>query len=423
MRRRVNWLVLAVTALVVVAYVLPLSLLVRRQAMERAQIAAEQRAQSAAGALAVAVAAANGTVDRTVAAAALVSDVAFILPDGIRIGVPDPPASLVSEVAEGSTASYTAEDGTWSIGLPIATPAGVVSVVSRATLEEMTAGVGRATLLLVALALALVVGSVLLADRLGRSLVRPVTALAETAHRLGEGDLTVRAQVDGPPEVKAVAQALNGLASRLDDIIEGERQALADLSHRLRTPLTALRLEAERLSTGTASERLLQQVDRTERAVDQLIREVGNRDRTEGRRGRTDLVDVVRRRLDFWSVLAEDQNRTVTAHLHHDPLIVPASESELAAVVDALIENIFTHTPPGTGFEVTVREEAAAPLLVVSDAGPGFGSGDPVERGRSGAGSTGLGLDIARSLAERLGGGIETHEGPGGGALVMVRLG
>ncbi|MGA7270693.1 MAG: HAMP domain-containing sensor histidine kinase, partial [Acidimicrobiia bacterium] len=258
---------------------------------------------------------------------------------------------------------------------------------------------------------------------LGRSLVRPVTALAETAHRLGEGDLTVRAQVDGPPEVKAVAQALNGLASRLDDIIEGERQALADLSHRLRTPLTALRLEAERLSTGTASERLLQQVDRTERAVDQLIREVGNRDRTEGRRGRTDLVDVVRRRLDFWSVLAEDQNRTVTAHLHHDPLIVPASESELAAVVDALIENIFTHTPPGTGFEVTVREEAAAPLLVVSDAGPGFGSGDPVERGRSAAGSTGLGLDIARSLAERLGGGIETHEGPGGGALVMVRLG
>lgn len=423
MRRRVNWLVLAVTALVVVAYLVPLSLLVRRQAMERAQIAAEKRAQSAAAALAVAVAAANGSVDPTVAAAALVSDVAFILPDGTRVGLLDPPERLVSEVARGSTASDTAEDGTWSIGLPVATPAGVVSVISRATNQEMTAGVGRATLLLATLALALVVGSVLLADRLGRALVRPVTALAETAHRLGDGDLTVRARVEGPPEVKAVARALNDLATRLDDIIDGERQALADLSHRLRTPLTALRLEAERLSTGTAGERLLEQVDRTERAVDQLIREVGNRDRNDGGRGRTDLVDVVRRRLDFWSVLAEDQNRTVTAHLHHHPLIVPASEAELAAVVDALIENIFTHTPVGTGFEVTVRQDGAAPVLVVSDAGPGFGEGDPVGRGRSGVGSTGLGLDIARGLAERLGGGIETDQGPGGGALVMVRLG
>ncbi len=423
MRRRVNWLVLAVTGLVVVAYVVPLSLLVRRQATERAQIAAEQRAQSAAAALAVAVAAANGTVDRTVAGAALVADVAFVLPDGTHVGALTPPAGLVAEVAGGATAADTGADGTWSIGLPVATPSGVVAVVSRATADEMLVGVGRATMLLVALALALVAGSVLLADRLGRSLVRPVTALAETAHRLGEGDLTARAKVDGPPEVRSVAQALNTLATRLDDIIAGERQALADLSHRLRTPLTALRLEAERLSPGAGSERLLEQVDRTERAVDQLIREVGNRDRGTGGRGRADVVDVVRRRIDFWSILAEDQGRTVTSHLDGGPIAIAASEAELAAVTDALIENIFTHTPPGTDFDVTLRREAGAPVLLISDRGPGFGAADPVSRGRSGAGSTGLGLDITRSLAERLGGGVETLEGPGGGALVIVRLG
>ena len=134
--------------------------------------------------------------------------------------------------------------------------------------------------------------------------MRPVGDLAAVANRLGEGDLTARARGDGPPELAAVASALNGLAGRLGDLIKAERESLADLSHRLRTPLTSLRLQSEGLNDLDERELLTQAVDRMQEAVDGMIVEV--------RRGKdapsaVDLSQVVSKRMEFWRVLAEEQ--------------------------------------------------------------------------------------------------------------------
>ena len=102
---------------------------------------------------------------------------------------------------------------------------------------------------------------------------------------------------------------------------------------------------------------------------------------------------------------------------------MPVPRSDLAAAADALIGNIFKHTAEGTGFAVTLHRGEGAVLVLVADAGPGIADPDAaLRRGSSGAGSTGLGLDIARRVAESTGGGLKIGTSALGGAQVQMRL-
>ena len=95
------------------------------------------------------------------------------------------------------------------------------------------------------LGLGLLAVSLLVADLLARRLTRPLSEVAAVSHRLAHGDLDARAGVDGPPEVRQVSAGLNLLAGRITELLAQERATVADISHRLRTPLTALRIDVE----------------------------------------------------------------------------------------------------------------------------------------------------------------------------------
>jgi signal transduction histidine kinase len=126
-------------------------------------------------------------------------------------------------------------------------------------------------------------------------------------------------------------------------------------------------------------------------------------------------------RMAFWTVLAEDQQRAVETALDPGPLPVAVSAEDLAAAVDALLGNVFAHTDEGVAFSVTLRARPDGAELVVEDHGTGF---EPAaeRRGVSGAGSTGLGLDIARRTAESSGGSLRIERTPRHRTRVTVVL-
>ena len=127
-------------------------------------------------------------------------------------------------------------------------------------------------------------------------------------------------------------------------------------------------------------------------------------------------------RVAFWSVLAEDTGRTVTLDLAAGPLPVGVPADELAAAVDALLGNVFAHTPDGTGFTVRLTRRRRPARCWPSPTGPGIPAG-LIARGARRAGSTGLGLDIARRAAQASGGRLDLGAGAAGGAVVTLRFG
>lgn len=424
MRRQLALVSLAVTSLVVIAFTVPLGLLVQRQAEGRAQVEAERRAQTtqAVVALALADAAQPPAAGELVAeVGGLPPGVGLVLPDGTTAGEAGADSEVVERARQGETSSRFTAEG-WEVALPVITSWGPVVVRAVAPWEELRRGVAEAWTLLGLLGVAMIGGAVLVADRLGSTLTRPVSQLAEAARRLGSGDLETRVSPEGPPELREVAHRFNWLAERLDALLAAERERVADISHRLRTPLTALRLQAEGLSDAAAGQALMAHIDRLHAEIDQVITSVR---RGGGRREvGCDLAEVVRHRAAFWAVLAEEQSREVEVVVAEEPLEVAVAAEDLAAVVDALIENVFAHTPSGTPFRVEATREGGRVVLRVEDRGPGFPAGaDPVARGSSPGGSTGLGLDIARRLAQRSGGGLHVDDRPGGGAVIELRFG
>jgi signal transduction histidine kinase len=219
-----------------------------------------------------------------------------------------------------------------------------------------------------------------------------------------------------------VGEAFNVLAHRLVGLLNAERESVADLSHRLRTPLTALRLQAETLRDRDEAAALSADIDRVGKAVDRMIEEA-RRPAESGVRSTADLAAVVRHRARYWKVLADEQGRRTDVDTPESAQWVGIGSDELGAVIDTLIENVFAHTAPGVGYRIGVEPVDGGVELVIEDDGAGFPDTAVVRRGASAAGSTGLGLDIARRAAQRTGGDLVVTNRPEGGARVSVRFG
>jgi signal transduction histidine kinase len=168
---------------------------------------------------------------------------------------------------------------------------------------------------------------------------------------------------------------------------------------------------------------LLSDLDALERTVDEVIR-TARRPTRQGPGEACDAVAVVAERTAFWLPLAEDTDRAMTVELASGELPVRVSAEDLGACMDILLENVFAHTPDGAALAIRLsRRAAGGAWLVVADDGLGFPSADPTERGHSSGGSTGLGLDIARRIAESSGGTLTIGRSASGGGSVTVGLG
>lgn len=419
MRRQLIIGAAAVTITVLVAFVVPLGVAVRVLAANRPLNAAQQTAQSVATVFALTDD--EQVVTNAVAAAQAQSPAALTVyrADGATLGADIPRGPEVDRAFGG--ASFAADiGGDRHLFVPAIRAEGAVAVV-RAVVprEALDHGVARSWFLLGVLALGLLALAVVIADRLGRSVVVPARDLADTARRVAGGDLAARASPTGPPEVAAVGGALNALAARISDLLAAEREMVADLSHRLRTPLTALRLDAEAVADRGDRERLRDDVDAIEATVTELIREA-REPSSSPVDGSVDLVPVVRERAAYWGALADDQHRHWTLSVETDAAPVRLRSQEAEALLDVLLDNIFTHTPEGTPYWIRLQRDR----LIVEDAGLGFPDSSVVTtRGRSAAGSTGLGLDIARQTAQRAGGDLTVAPREPQGVRVEILLG
>ena len=425
---------LAVTAMVVVAFAVPLGLVVKEMARDRALSNAERRAAAIGPTLSI-------TTDRDKLTRALAAAhdgpgrrMALHIPavgghEPLDIGPGRASARNVWATRELGRASIGTVDGGSVLLQPTALGSGEIAVIEVFVPQaEMTKGVWRAWLVLGGVGAALIVGSVAVADRLGVRMVKPARRLARAAHELGEGRLGARVPEDGPAELRLAAAAFNSMADQVVQLLANERELAADLSHRLRTPLTVLRLNAASLGDGSAAEQTRAAVEQLEREIDTIIRtarEAKPQTTAPGPGAGCDAAEVVRERMEFWSALAEDEGRTVRMAGVDRPVRVPVARADLAAALDALFGNVFRHTPEGTAFAVDVHDAGDAVIVLVSDAGPGIPDPDAaLARGASsgGAGSTGLGLDIVRRLAETTGGDVRIGRSVLGGAEIRIRL-
>ncbi|GGY17486.1 sensor histidine kinase [Streptomyces djakartensis] len=421
---------LAVTTMVVLAFAVPLGLVIRELARDRAFSGAEREAAAVAPALSITTD--RDQLERVVASAGSDAGMAVHVPAGggqesLELGRQRATDEDIAAVRKLGRASTTGVTGGSTLLQPVALSTGEIAVVEVYVPEaEVTNGVGTAWAVLAGVGAALVLGSVAVADRLGVRMVRPARRLVEGARELGEGRLGARVREEGPTELRLAAVAFNSMADQVVQLLANERELAADLSHRLRTPLTVLRLNTASLGVGPAADQTRTAVEQLEREVDTIIRtarESRPQTAAAGPGAGCDAAEVVRERMAFWSALAEDEGRKWRVAGADRPVRIPVARADLAAALDALLGNVFRHTPEGTAFAVDVHNGEDAVIVLVSDAGPGIPDPEAAMargRGSGSDGSTGLGLDIVRRLAESTGGDVRIGSSVLGGTEVRI---
>ena len=421
MRRRLAWVFVALAVMLAVGFLVPLGRSVKSQAELRALAGAQSDARGVATALAAVVT----TTGRTPAAADAefiissfeTQNIVILLPDDTLVGGGVPVEDLRAVAKDGSIMADV--DGGVVAVVPVTFGTGssvvVASYVADAELRE---GVATSWLILAALGLIVVIGAVPIADRLAASLIKPLRGLSDAEHRWAGGDLSARVTPDGPREIAESGPAFNLLAERLTDLLAAERERIADLSHRLRTPLAALRLQAESTTDPEHRAALIADIANQEGEVTALIEDLRHRGDDEATLA--DLAAVVAQRMGFWQVVAAAQDRELSVdYPTGSPVTVAAGDADVLTALDNLVQNVITHTPAGTGFSVTVHDEP--PSLTVTDQGDGLPSADVFDRGSTTGLSSGLGLDIVRRIAESSGGEVRIGDGPG--TTIVVRFG
>jgi signal transduction histidine kinase len=292
--------------------------------------------------------------------------------------------------------------------------------------------VRRYWLILAAIAAVVLAVAVALAGGFARWIVRPLSRVDAAAGEVAAGNLNVRVPASGPPELRRLAGSFNEMVAKLAALLHSQEQFVADASHQLRTPLTALRLRLENLARdgdaapGEELEGALEEFERLGALVEGLLT-LARADRAASAPAELDVASALDERVDAWSALAEEQRVRLRAHARGRPhaLVTPG---RIEQVLDNLLANALEVAPTGSTIELTAERSDAWVEIRVQDRGPGMSTGE-IGRAfdrfwRAGADEVGfgLGLAIVQRLVRADGGEIELQPREGGGLEAIVRL-
>jgi signal transduction histidine kinase len=279
------------------------------------------------------------------------------------------------------------------------------SVVAQAPMRELDERVHHAWLLIAALAVGGVLTAVALAAVQAGRLARPLEAIARRSAQLGDGDFSVRMGHFGVPEIDAIAQGLDISAARIAELVAREREFSANVSHQLRTPLTALRLrieeaggEADPAGRGRELDAALAEADRLETTIGDLLAYA--RQASSGKPIPVNLGSVAHEHAGTWRPVLARAGRALEVAASKN-VLAHASQGTVGQVLAVLLDNALRHGAGATRIEVSADGRTAC--IAVADSGPGIPDSDRdriFERGASRAGSTGIGLHLARALAQ-----------------------
>jgi len=350
---------------------------------------------------------------------------------GANVLSKDPGFRRALDAARSGTPSTGEVNGILYVAVPVGTGEGAV-LVARSD-EPIDQRVHQFWLVLVGLGVSVLAVSLAISSRLSGWVVDPLRRLDQQAAALGQGQLSVRADTThGPPEVVTLADTFNEMADRLDELVTSQRRFVADASHQLRTPLTALRLRLETLGPESAATReaALDEVARLTRLVDGLL----SLARAEGARPVREPVfvaDVLAERHEAWLPLATEQRVDLDLDVS-DAASVAAQlvPGHLEQILDNLIDTALEVSPPDSRVTLSSTRVGGFVEIHVIDEGPGMSDEErrdafaPFWQSPTGrrAGSSGLGLAIAQQLARASQGSLRLDRSARGGIDAVVRF-
>jgi signal transduction histidine kinase len=383
------------TALIALAAVLVLG--IPLGAVEAARVRSEQ----------------TGKLEREADAAASVID------DRLQRGVPLTAAGVAPLVRPGhrlvvAAGGHRVQAGAHIAGSVVTTRAGTTGaavVTASAPASEIDRRVRRSWLLIALLGAGGIAVATALAAIQARRLSRPLERVAATSARLGDGDFSARAPRSGVPEIDAIGQALDTSAGRIAELVAREREFSSNISHQLRTPLTALRLRLEESARAGDPDALREELDAALREADRLEAMIAEllahaRSTAHGAQVTVELATVARDHAALWTALFARSGRRVSV-VAEEAVGALASQGTVGQVLDVLLDNALQH---GAG-PVTVRvgQDTRFATITVEDTGDGIAPDATeriFERGASRTDSTGIGLHLARALARSDGGSL-----------------
>ncbi|MFI5678378.1 sensor histidine kinase [Streptomyces cellulosae] len=351
---------------------------------------------------------------------------------------PAPGAALTRAVERNASTTDWGSDFIWGKHLTVTVPAdGDAAVRIVYSTSDMTRRLWqiwgfRAGLAVLVLAAAAAIGSVV-----ARRLTRPLRELNAMASKFSDGDLTARSPVTGPPETQTLARTLNQGAERLDTLIAAQRIFVADASHQLRTPLTALRLSLDNIADGVDDEFVREDVEQATAEVVRMSRLVNGLlvlARAEAKVAAAEpllLRDIVDERLTVWRPAADERGVTIALRGSIDGrLLVMSSPGALDQVLDNVFSNALEVSPDGGTITVRTQAQGDEVVLSVLDEGPGMSDTEKSRafdrfwrgQGLTGRSGSGLGLAVVRQLVTDDGGTVTLRDAPGGGLCVEIRL-